>query len=225
MMQPMETLLSQCSALIFGHMPLIASVLVAGLVGSATHCSVMCAPMAAANMLSLREHRKPQSTMLYYHAGRIGTYVALGITATLASRWVFSGALERYTHILLVLAGIMFIASALMPRKTHKCTQSTSATRSDTFSYLARGAAMGFMPCGMIYAVLLSVATLGNAPQAALVMFVFGLSTAPMLQLAGFGALKFNRTFPTLTARASRSVMALNGLFLCVLGSGFVTIS
>ena len=181
--------------------------------------------MAAANMLALREERKPQNTMIYYHMGRIGTYIALGVAATLASRFVFSGTLERYTHVLLLLAGALFITSALMPRKTHKCTQNASTTRRDTFSYFSRGAAMGLMPCGMIYAVLLSIATLNSAPQAVIIMLAFGLSTTPMLQLAGFGALKFNRTFPTLTARASRSVMALNGLFLCGLGSGLVSIS
>ncbi len=200
------------------------SVLIAGLIGSATHCSVMCGPMAAANMLALREARKPQSTIVYYHAGRISTYIMLGVIAVTASRFVFSGTLERYTHLLLLLAGALFISSALMPRKTHKCTKMASASRSDHFAYFSRGAAMGLMPCGMTYAVLLSVPTLEHAPQAALIMLVFGLSTTPMLQLAGFGALTFNRTFPTLFAGASRSLMALNGLFLCGLGSGLVSI-
>jgi sulfite exporter TauE/SafE len=46
---------------------------------------------------------------------------------------------------------------------------------------LGLGALWGWLPCGMVYAVLLTALALGNWWQGAAVMFAFGLGTLPNL--------------------------------------------
>lgn len=229
----MEIFLAQCSQLFAsGSSPLLLTVVVAGLVGSLSHCSAMCAPLVASQMLTLQQQGRSQRLMALYHAGRVLTYVFLGVVAMLFSQWIFSGALRHYSSYLLLLAGVTFIISAALPRTTHHgCAhQSAFVARlmqlipHPSLAYLLRGVLMGFMPCGMVVAVLLMVATSPNVAHAALAMTLFGLSTIPVLQLTGFGALRIAARYPQFSARAGRGVMALNGLFLCGLGLNLVRV-
>ncbi len=198
----------------------------AGLVGSFSHCSVMCSPMVAAQMLGLHQQHRPVSLIMFYHAGRITTYILLGLLAIAASQSFFQGALEPYTHWLLVLAGMVFLASAILPRKTHSCCagklrnlhQQLHRLSFVSLSQFLKGMLMGLMPCGMVYAMLLMVATLQHWAQAASVMLLFGLATLPVLQVIGYGALRLGARHPQLSSRLSRGVLALNGLFLCSIG-------
>lgn len=231
-MQSMENFLIQCSNILPTEMPLLISVMLAGFIGSLTHCSVMCAPLTAAQMLTLHERKMPQNTIYYYHAGRISTYMLLGMAAVMVSHWIFSGALHLYTDTLLIVAGITFIISAVSPRKAHRCCSSKAQTTARlihrlpfiSLAYYLRGMLMGFMPCGMIVAVLLSVATLNHPINAAFVMLIFGITTVPILQLSGYGVLSLHQYYPTLSVKTGRSVMALNGLFLCGLGLNLVSV-
>ena len=49
----------------------------------------------------------------------------------------------------------------------------------------ALGALWGWLPCGMVYSVLLTAMLSGSAPDGALVMLAFGLGTLPMLTSLG----------------------------------------
>lgn len=225
--------MAQCSAMLSADYPLVVSVLLAGLVGSVTHCSVMCSPLVASQMLLLSEGRGRGSLIGWYHAGRVLTYIVLGVIAVFASQWMFSGAIESYAHFLLLLAGVIFVVSAVLPQKTHSCCSEKmqgvqrwlNNLSWQRFGYLLRGMLMGLMPCGMVYAVLLVIATLSSAYQAAAIMFVFGITTLPMLHISGLMVLRLGRRYPHLSSPVSRGVMALNGLFLCVLGTGVVSVS
>ena len=205
--------------------------LLAGLVGSLSHCSVMCAPIVAAQMVALRTNKHPQYAMGYYHAGRISTYVGMGVAALYLSTWVFSGALQHYANILLIIAGMGFVVSAAKPSRTHHCTPSLpwvqrmlAPIRSANVVHFLRGVLMGFMPCGMTLAMLILVATAPNAAVAASAMLLFGVATTPILHFVGLGSLQLSKRHPEFSSRAGRSVMALNGLFLCGLGLNLVRV-
>lgn len=228
----MEMFLAQCATLLTTDYPLFFSVILAGLVGSISHCSVMCSPLVAAQMLRLKEERQPQSTLLYYHAGRLSSYVGLGVVAVSFSQLVFAGAIQPYTWFLLLAAGVTFVISALLPRKTHSCCSEKTQklqlriNRLSTLrlAYYLRGMLMGFMPCGMVYAVLLTVATLNTVYEAGVIMFIFGLATLPALQFIGGGALRLSRYYPNFSTSLGRGVMVLNGLFLCGLSFNLLTL-
>lgn len=214
----MEWLLAHCSALLAANTPVMTSLLFAGIVGSFAHCSIMCAPMTASQMLQLKSQGQNQRLMGLFHAGRISVYAGLGVVASLMATVLFSGQLEPFRHILLFLAGGLFIASALRPRQTHQCGKASCCNTNHTqpFAIALKGMAMGLMPCGMVLAALMLAATLPPL-QAMMGMALFGLGTVPILQLAGMSTLALMRRHPQSTALASRGLMGASGLMLCAL--------
>lgn len=229
----MELFFAQCGAFWGNNMPILLSVAFAGLIGSASHCSVMCSPLVGAQMLELKEVKCSQWYMSIYHVGRISSYVLLGIVATLAGGWLFAGHLSQLANVVMLAAGLMFIVSALKPLQTHACPahkfsklqRAINMVPSQYAIYYLRGLLMGFMPCGMVVAALMLVSTFHSPIMAALAMALFGLGTLPLLQLAGFGALRLSHHYPNGTRIAGRGVMALNGCFLCAIGMNLVTMT
>ncbi|MCK5001851.1 MAG: sulfite exporter TauE/SafE family protein [Gammaproteobacteria bacterium] len=57
---------------------------------------------------------------------------------------------------------------------------------SNPFKALAYGLVWGWLPCGMVYFVLIWALSAGSAVQGALLMLAFGLGTLPTLLTAGF---------------------------------------
>lgn len=228
----MHEFLIQCGSTIASNYPLLVSMAIGGLLGSAGHCSIMCSPLVVAQMLSLHESRKPQWLLGFYHAGRISSYVVLGMLAATIGAWVFNQGLGSLSQVMLLIAGGLFFVSAIFPKKTHHCCPSRfSALRrvidqlpSMKLQHYLRGVLMGFMPCGMLWSALLLASTHG-APKAAMLMLVFGLSTVPMLQLVGTAALSLGRRFPQAGAGVGRAVMAMNGMVLCGIGLNLVHVN
>ncbi len=226
----MEALLAQCSVFLGQNFPPLLGLFLAGLVGSMVHCSVMCAPLAAAQMLDIEARKRSQSLMVFYHAGRLTSYAFLGVAAFLATRFFFSGQMVAVMRGMMMAAGIVFLVSALLPKKTHQCCPSRlqkMQRRIDGFSslrlvYLLRGLMMGFMPCGMIVAAFLIVATFDHGWQAALGMVLFGVGTLPALHSIGFGALWLGRQRPSMAAGFGRVALGLNGIWLCAIGANLV---
>ncbi len=56
---------------------------------------------------------------------------------------------------------------------------------------LALGAAWGWIPCGLVYAMLVSAVASGSAANGAIVMLAFGIGTLPNLLLIGWGGNRF----------------------------------
>lgn len=229
----MEYIIAQCSELFLSNRPILFSVMAAGLLGSLSHCSVMCSPMVTAQMLQLNTQKKSQWHMVLYHAGRISTYGLLGVAVVLFGQWAFSGNLSEVAHIMMVLAGITFLLSAILPHKTHQCCSEKIQNVTHYFDKLPiaelaiyiRGMLMGFTPCGMMLAVLLLVATFTSPFQAGITMLFFGLTTIPILQITGYGALSLAKRHPYIISKAGKGIMVLNGIFLCAIGLNIVSIS
>ncbi len=219
----MDILLAQCSQMIAQNNGIYTSMLMAGLIGSLTHCSTMCGPIVAAQIMSPTHHN---SSFIWYHAGRITTYVVLGIIASIASYWIFSQRFAQFSHIMLFLAGTLFIISAVVPNATHQCNCKLSGfTRwietmipNASLQLYLHGLLLGFMPCGLVVAALLLVTTTHNTTVAASSMLVFGLATVPVLQLIGYTARKSVQQWKPLLSTIGRAAMTVNGAVLCVLG-------
>lgn len=226
----MEWIFAQCSVFLGGNLPIVAGLALAGLMGSFSHCSLMCAPLVAAQMIDLKSKNKNRRLMIWYHAGRVSAYALMGVVAALAAGWIFSAAGDVVRSVLLVLAGGMFVWSALRPRRSHGCCETPAlglrrwvdAHVSATVSYYFRGVCMACMPCGMLVSALMLAATASSPMQAGAGMMLFGLATVPVLQLMGHGALRVSRHFPKTSAITGRSVMVANGLLLCGLGMSLV---
>lgn len=222
----MEMLLAHCSHLIADHGNIFASLAVAGLVGSLTHCSSMCGPLVAAQMAYMKDSSSSSHrSLLWYHAGRLTTYALLGAVAAGSAHLLFGSRwFPALSGFLLLAAGGLFLLSALKPRATHAChcgeiplLRHLRAWPASTQFYV-RGFLLGFMPCGLVVAALLMVATVEHPAVGAAAMLLFGLTTAPVLQMIGYGAHRITLRWKPAMSMIGRGAMTVNGLVLCAAG-------
>ena len=143
-------------------------------------------------------------SFLWYHTGRLWTYALLGLIAGLAGDALrHSAALLGWHRAAGAVIGIVVMLSGLMLLGVvpgvkadgfleKSALRKWSGARWLTALLSARGAAprlllgavMGFLPCGLVYAMLAVVAALPTPWHAAVGMIVFGLGTLPSLTLA-----------------------------------------
>lgn len=181
-----------------------------GLVSS-LHCAQMCGPivlaysMADEQLVQINGTRRvlPQAmSHVAYNSGRILTYSLLGAVAGVLGHTL--GLLGRIagvaTALALVAGGLMVVVGLVMLRIVP-----ASLLGSRLFTVPARfmkplggllssprvsrrfllGLALGFLPCGLIYAALLKAMAAGSALDGALTMLAFGLGTAGALLAIG----------------------------------------
>lgn len=186
-----------------------------GLTGGFTHCLAMCGGFAACRNACARQGCSPVSERLNlaHHLGRATSYGALGFAAALLAKQIATYAFwPKLEAAMLVLAGMMFLASALLG---FMHPHGAFATSRSAHTYV-RGAMLGFMPCGLIYAALMVVAATADPVLGLFGMVVFVLGTLPALWLAGFGVELLARKWRTEMQRLGRVVLALNGVVLLV---------
>jgi uncharacterized protein len=207
-----EELLAHCSALFSARSGVLAGFFLGGLAGSITHCIAMCGPVVVGHVACGGCSGVAAATQWEYHLGRMLTYGALGFVASMLGKLVSAFAFwPQVASVMLVVAGVLFIASSLRVRRP-AC---------GTFSggQFLRGALMGFMPCGLIYAALMVAATLAHPLLGMLAMWLFVLGTVPVLCVAGGSAAWLARRWNDYVVRAGRVAMAFNGLSLLVLAT------
>lgn len=233
----MSFLLSQCQASFAQYGSVLATLFLAGLVGGFTHCAGMCGPFVLAQCGKSDVTIKRESGLLLpYHLGRMTTYVILGMVAATLSRQIMGTPLQQSVSVaFLALAGLVFIGSALPAFKLHLGNWHLGGL-SNTISRLARpllnssafwhryglGVLLGFLPCGLIFAALMVVATTDNIFTAALAMALFTLSTVPSLLMVGIGGNYALKKWPETTQGIARIVMLGNGISLFALAGKMV---
>jgi len=114
--------------------------------------------------------------------------VALGLALT----GLVGGGLRR-------LAALEGAGAALWRRMGPHATRLLGAT--SVPGALAAGAAWGWVPCGMVYGVLVAALVSGSAADGALLLFAFGLGTLPNLLALGFAAQRGARLLASPRAR------------------------
>lgn len=190
--------------------------LLGGMTGGFTHCIGMCGPFVACDRMChgsgcKTSARLSAATGLPYHLGRMLTYGALGFAAGLLSRQVAAYSWwPRVAALMLALAGFLFILS-FFRTLTH--------TRPAPKLTFARGALLGFLPCGLLYAALMMAATLADPLLSMLAMWIFALGTVPALLIASLGADFITRKWQHGLETLGRAMMAFNGLSLLVIAA------
>ena len=183
---------------------LLTSAAAAGLLGGA-HCAAMCGGIVGALCGSGPRERTLWRRTLAYNAGRIASYVAAGGIVGVVGQGglalrgeaplrhaLMTGASLTLIVLALFLAGWRPLVRALesaggvLWRRLQPCTR--HLLPADTVPRaLGLGALWGWLPCGMVYAVLLTAAATGSARDGMLVMAAFGLGTLPnLLAVAAF---------------------------------------
>jgi sulfite exporter TauE/SafE len=177
----------------------------AGAVGSA-HCVGMCGGFVLSLSAGTTAPRVVLLRQALYATGRIATYAFLGAIAALAAGRLDAAlpAVTRLPSLMALLAGGVLLhqglraVGVLPPRRIvpsgAKCLASTFfgaflRTPQSTGPLLA-GIMTGFLPCGLLYGMLVLAAGAGTPGRGAAAMIAFGAGTVPALALVGcIGAL------------------------------------
>jgi len=210
--------------------PLISMAFFTALLGSG-HCIGMCGGLVAA--LSLSPHGREGGVFfqLLYNLGRIITYSLLGLLvgwlgSTLAltqnlagfTRWVLIGS-DLFIIVLglgtaglwqkFTLGRLEFQAPLKLLNRAVKQLKMAPAT----VSALPIGLLMGFLPCGFLYAMVLTAAQSAAPLQGGLIMLAFGIGTVPALLLFG-GATRWLGTQARLwMLRGAGAMVAIMGIY------------
>lgn len=211
----MEALVAHCLAAFSPHRGLFAVFFLGGLMGSLTHCLVMCGPFVACQSAcgSGCGKRMSAAAQWQYHLGRLTIYGGLGFFAALLSKQLAATSYwPSISTAMMVIAGGLFLLSALVPN------QHALLSYAPKNGFL-RGALMSFMPCGLIYAALMMAATLTNPLAGMFAMWLFVLGTIPALLVASGSAAILAIKWQEMMRSIGRFGMALNGLTLLVLAA------
>lgn len=173
------------------------------------HCVGMCGGIIGALSLGLPEKiRNNKYHLLFfvstYNIGRIISYAVAGLIAgTIGTNLLTSAGFEQ-GHLILKYFGLsMMIAVGLylsgwLPQLARvekvgvplweklEPVSRRLLPVSTPFKALLYGLIWGWLPCGMVYFVLIWALSAGDAIQGALLMLAFGLGTLPTLLTAGF---------------------------------------
>ena len=217
---------------------LLMNVFLVGLV-STLHCSTMCGGIMGALSLSLPREIKDRSArflsfIVLYNLGRLFSYAAMGALIGGIGGRFYGLVPPEYAHLLfqasiavvsvavgLHLVGMLPRLSAIeaMGAPVWRCVEPLGrrllpVTR--PYQALLYGAVWGWMPCGLVYAVLFLALTSGSAEMGGIVMAAFWLGSLPTLLAAGMLARSLTRMV--------RMPKLRFGLGLCLIGLGFTSV-
>lgn len=188
------------------------SLLAALLVGFAggVHCVGMCGGIVTA--LSWQSGRRlPPSFFLAYNLGRLASYTAAGaLVGLLGSLAFLSDTLYPVQQALYVLAQVMLILLGLYLAGLNHAVLIVERWGGRLWNRLqplfgrllpvrslpqalAAGALWGWLPCGLVYSVLVAALASGSAAAGAALMLAFGLGTLPNLLAMGWLAERLKR--------------------------------
>ncbi|MCI0506029.1 MAG: sulfite exporter TauE/SafE family protein [Gammaproteobacteria bacterium] len=187
------------------------SITIAFLVGIAStlHCVGMCSGIAGGLSVSLPhqvrlEKQQHLSFLLAYNIGRITSYAIAGALAGLFSSTLFDLLNPALVHLFVHLASTLILALiALYLMGIFPKFSSLQYLGKPLWKYLEPlgrkllpvktlpkafyfGIVWGWLPCGLVYSILVWSMTSGSIWYSALVMFSFGLGTIPTLLVAGY---------------------------------------
>ena len=188
-------------------LPVLAAAFVTGFLGSA-HCVGMCGGISglfavSASVTSLRAQMPKAIT---YNLGRLLSYAILGALVALLGKTTV-GVIPRITApvrlasgILIILVGLQLAfgwrilaplesAGAKIWKRIAPAAKGLVPVETMTQA-LGLGLIWGWLPCGLVYSVLLLAATTTETVSGALVMIAFGLGTMPAMLATGMSASK-----------------------------------
>jgi hypothetical protein len=184
---------------------LIAAFLV-GLLGG-VHCAGMCGGIVSALTLGLPDtvrgsHRQMLPFHLAYNSGRILSYTLAGALMGGLGQAISLSGIHGVQLLLQLVAGLFLIALGLylagwwrglsrleskgvvIWRHLEPVGRRLLPVRTPVRAF-AFGMVWGWLPCGLVYSVLVWALASGSVWQGALIMLVFGVGTAPNLLAMG----------------------------------------
>lgn len=190
-----------------------------GLVSS-LHCLQMCGPIVLAYSLPLAGCGRTQLARahLAYNAGRILTYMLLGALAGAAGGALgLAGRLAGFANAARIIAGAGMILAGLLIAgvfPAERLVRIGPVRQPLSGSKFRLGLALGFLPCGLVYAALLKSMETGTAMAGALTMLAFGLGTSGALLSIGLASSALAPRLGIWSNRLAAVSISLLGLYL-----------
>lgn len=203
-----------CHVVVSDHGGLLFGLFITGLVGSLTHCLGMCGPLVLSQVASRMEaipaavmserHRITGAMLLPYHLGRITTYTALGAVLSALAGQMVSGDGFRWVAVGCLSLAALFLLGLAIPRLKGMFGETTGSLQGWWAGRLSRwiaplfaapfgwrgyglGVALGFIPCGLVYAALAAATAGGSVLTGAMAMACFAAGTVPVLIAVAVG--------------------------------------
>jgi sulfite exporter TauE/SafE len=211
------------------------SAVIAMLVGllSAAHCVGMCGGIVGALGFSLQSAKRQRPNRLFaltlaYNAGRVLSYSVAGtllggIGVAVGDSWAFIGFLLRTVSALVTVAIGLFLmgiwprlaAIERMGEPIWHAIEPLGRRLLPIHSLgraLAFGLVWGWLPCGLVYAMLLNAPAQGSAVAGGIYMAMFGIGTLPVMVGSGLVMVGLRNLL------AHRAVAILGGALVVLMG-------
>jgi hypothetical protein len=211
-----------------------------GLLGGFGHCVGMCSPFVLfvsrqygspdaqggpAEDLQRGARRAALAAQLWYTAGRVVTYAALGAAAgALGGVVQLAGALLGVQRAASVVAGLVLIVWALValsdlvpgiPSGGSLFARVAGVLKGRVPGHpFGLGLFLGLLPCGLLYSAIIAAVARGGPLEGAAALALFGLGTAPALLGVSLA--------DELLARHRAFVNRLSQVFLLAMGAWFL---
>jgi len=188
------------------ELSLVAALLV-GLLGGG-HCVGMCGGIVAAVTVTLPKQQPKAVYLLAYNLGRIASYSAAGVLAgAVGASSFFLQQVLPVEKILYALASLMLIVlglyladiwhgvtrlewlGSLLWQRLQPLSRRFLPVQSPGQAF-ALGTLWGWLPCGLVYSVLVAALATGSPARGGLLMLAFGLGTLPTLLAMGMAAVR-----------------------------------
>ncbi len=175
----------------------LLAALLAGLLGG-VHCVGMCGGIVAAFSFRADGSTPPFRLHLAYNLGRVFSYAIFGALAgTLGASLKLADFLPVQTLLYILAQAVMILlglylagwskwvliferAGGALWKRVKPLFQKLVPVKSMPQAVLA-GMAWGWLPCGLVYSILVSALAAGSATSGAALMLAFGLGTLPNL--------------------------------------------
>lgn len=212
------------------------SLFIAGLVGSVTHCVVMCGPFVisqAGEMTKIRD-----AALIPYHLGRMTTYIFMAIMtySIFSIVFVYSDFKSILAAPMLFTAGTIFIVSAFprlktlfpwvrftqLPTSFFQMLSSKISQKNNLLNRYALGVLLGFMPCALVVAALVASTTAPTLTMAIISMGAFTIGTIPALLLVAIGGSSLKQKHPKFSLRFSQTAKVISALWLFTLAGTLI---
>jgi len=212
------------------ELSLIGAFLV-GLLGGG-HCAGMCGGIVGAVTMTLPKSRPKIGFLLAYNLGRISSYALVGVIAgAIGASSFFLEHVLPIERILYGLASVMLMVlglylagiwhgvtklekiGSIVWKKLQPLSKRFLPVTTISQAFLL-GTIWGWLPCGLVYSVLVAALVTGSPTQGGILMLAFGLGTLPVLLAMGMAAVGLKAWLQNIWVR--------RGSGLIVLGFGVV---
>jgi len=173
------------------------------------HCIGMCGGLVSAFFMKFGRE-KGIAPYFFYHLSRISMYVLYGVVAAFIGKvLVLTGATGKTQGVLKILVGVIIIVLGLellgisklklpipfLPYSLFKKLFAFANQKGPVLGSLTGGILNGFMPCTLVFAMVVKSASVNRPVEGGLIMLAFGLGTLPSMLFVSLAVGKLSGAF------------------------------